>query len=58
MREPSTVNIGIIFWIIMIVWLVFFVVEMRGAGRGAAWTAVTWVLLALLGWKVFGSPFH
>jgi hypothetical protein len=49
-------NIGLAFWIIMLVWLLlwggtFFVSDPRLVHGG---TFVLWVLLALLGWHAFG----
>ena len=55
-------TIGLLFWVIMIIWLLF--------GLFTYWPApgtrpyplgghiVLWVLLALLGWKVFGPALH
>jgi hypothetical protein len=54
-------SIELLFWVIMIVWLLLW---------GAAWAQpvnpyfgrahpiVLWILLALLGWKVFGPMVH
>jgi hypothetical protein len=53
-------SIGFIFWLLMILWILF--------GAGVAWPRdaanrytfgswlLLWILLALLGWKVFGFP--
>jgi len=46
---------GILFWVLMILWLVF------GFFSGTGWAfwggqALTFVLFALLGWKCFGNP--
>jgi hypothetical protein len=49
------VSIGLLFWLLMVIWLIF------GAGWG--WSRdrigfgnglIVWVVIALLGWKVFG----
>ena len=47
---------GILFWVLMILWLVFGFFS--GIGVGAFWGdhALTFVLFALLGWKCFGKP--
>jgi hypothetical protein len=53
------VNIGLLFWIIMIVGLLFGLYTNRAAP--VPWLSnnlVLWVLLALLGWKVFGPALH
>lgn len=47
---------GVIFWVLMILWLIF--------GLWTSWATpfligghvLTFVLLALLGWQVFGPP--
>ena len=51
-------SIGLLFWLIMVIWLLF--------GAAVAWprdapnrygfgsNLVLWVVIALLGWKVFG----
>jgi len=52
-------NIGMIFWVIMIVGFVFGLYTNRttpGAWLGNNF--VTFILLALLGWKVFGPAIH
>jgi hypothetical protein len=52
-------TLSILFWVIMIVWLLF--------GLWIAWPAgprpignvvLIWVLLAILGWQVFGPAIH
>jgi hypothetical protein len=50
--------IGLAFWILMLMWLVF--------GMWNAWpnhyvvggNLLLFILLLLLGWKVFGTPLH
>lgn len=54
-------TIGLIFWIIMVVWLVFNAwAYWPGApgGPGPVWggTILLFVLFLLLGWGVFGAP--
>jgi hypothetical protein len=53
-------SLGLAFWILMLIWLVF--------GLWSSWpfegikplggTLVLFLLLLLLGWKVFGPPLH
>jgi len=55
--------IGIMFWVIMIVWLVFGFwqngTELRAGRYGPiGGSLLTFVLLALLGWAVFGPALH
>lgn len=54
--------IGLAFWILMLIWLVFGLV-IHWWGPAASYGVVgnsllLFVLLLLLGWKVFGSPLH
>jgi hypothetical protein len=48
---------GLLFWVLMILWLVFEFLHASGSG----WTswggnALEFVLFGLLGWKCFGRP--
>lgn len=52
-------QIGLIFWILMLIWLVFFIAWDRGfvtswgpLGNGL----FLFILLLLLGWASFGAP--
>ena len=52
-------SIGLLFWIIMIIWLLFGLYRNRTTlivwvGDGL----ILWVLLAILGWAVFGPAIH
>lgn len=52
-------TIGFIFWLLMILWLIFGAYTHRGeVGTPIAWggNLLLWVLLFLVGWKVFGWP--
>lgn len=52
-------DIGIAFWVIMIVGLIFGLYTNRVAPM--TWVGnslVLWVLLALLGWRTFGPALH
>ena len=56
-------TIGLAFWILMLIWLVFGLAwNWPGAGVGAYGpignTLLLFVLLLLLGWHVFGAPLH
>jgi len=55
------VTIGAIFWLLMILWLVFGLYlnrsDLRGGNYGlAGGNLLLFLLLFLLGWKVFGFP--
>ena len=52
-------SIGIAFWVIMILGLIFGLYTNRATPM--AWVGsslIIWVLLALLGWRVFGPAIH
>jgi hypothetical protein len=54
-------TLGIAFWVIMIVWLVFgllshYAVVSAGAWGTTANVILLFVLFAILGWQVFGAP--
>jgi hypothetical protein len=56
---------GLLFWILMILWLIFGLFTTWPAGGGAlvvfapvGGMLLLWILLALLGWQVFGAAVH
>ena len=51
-------SIGLLFWIIMIIWLFYGVWTNRAAGWnwGLGAPLIEFVLLVLIGWAVFGAP--
>lgn len=55
-------SFGLIFWIIMLLWLVFSVSWNQGwvPGTYGPWghSLMLFILFLLLGWKVFGAPIH
>jgi len=56
-------SIGLIFWIIMIIWLIFALAWNWGwaqvAPHGPMGNSILlFVLFLLLGWRVFGPPIH
>lgn len=55
-------SISLLFWVIMVVWLLFGIWTSwpvgAANGKAVAGTAILWVLLALLGWQVFGPAIH
>ena len=58
-RKEKAMSIAMIFWIIMIVGLLFHGYNNRATlGNWAMSNLVVWVLLALLGWAVFGAAIH
>jgi hypothetical protein len=55
--EGITMTLGLAYWVLMLVWLVFFMLNHIGMVTGL-WvnTLFLFVLFALLGWQVFGAP--
>jgi len=51
-------SIGLAFWVIMLVWLVFGVWSSWPDLKSSGGTGLLFILLVLLGWKVFGPPIH
>ena len=55
-------SIGLAFWILMLIWFVFGVFTHFFPGYNTygvvGGTLMLFVLLLLLGWKVFGPPLH
>lgn len=58
-------SIGLIFWILMLLWLVFGLWQAwpGGVPQGAGWyplgsTVLLFLLFLLLGWAAFGPPVH
>lgn len=50
-------SIGLVFWIIMLVWLLFSYVPGLSGGRfGWAGNLILFVLFLILGWAEFGAP--
>jgi hypothetical protein len=55
----NAMSIGIWFWVIMVIGLLFGLYTNRAAP--IPWVSnslVLWILLALLGWAVFGAAVH
>lgn len=53
------VSIGLLFWILMIIWLVFGFVAWRGIAGPYGLVGnslLLFILLGLLGWATFGPP--
>jgi hypothetical protein len=55
-------TLGLCFWIIMLVWLVFGILVhfaiVAGAYSVLGGTVLLFILFFLLGWQVFGPPIH
>jgi len=55
-------TIGLAFWILMLIWLVFGILSHYGFLVGTYGPAINivflFILFLLLGWKVFGPPLH
>jgi hypothetical protein len=53
-------SLGIIYWILIIIWLVFGLVVGSGyvAISPVGGTLLLFILFVLIGWQVFGPPVH
>ena len=55
-------TIGLLYWVLMLLWLVFGLYTNWPSAPNPPWPLgghiLLWVLLALLGWKVFGPALH
>ena len=51
-------SLGLAFWIIMLIWLIFGSYWTWGNHYVMGGNIMLFVLLALLGWRVFGAPIH
>jgi len=53
-------SIGLVFWILMLIWLVLGVWQNWPAPNYQAWggSLLLFILLLLLGWHSFGPPIH
>lgn len=53
---------SLLYWVIMLIWLLFGLWNNWPAPGTRPWGAgghiVLWILLALLGWRVFGAAIH
>jgi hypothetical protein len=55
-------RIGVLFWILMVVWLLFGLWWQWPSGTGAAafgpvgGSVLLFLVIGILGWKVFGAP--
>jgi hypothetical protein len=51
-------SLGLIFWILMLVWFVFGVYQHRANFNGfaAGGSLLTFILFLILGWAAFGAP--
>jgi hypothetical protein len=59
--EIAIMTLGLCFWIIMLIWLVFGGLVhfgmITGVWAGAS-VLLLFILFLLLGWQVFGPPIH
>ena len=54
-------TLGLAYWVLMLVWLVFGILTHFGYAHGwgaAANVILLFILFLLLGWQVFGAPLH
>lgn len=51
-------SIGLVFWILMLLWLVFGAYRDWGNHYALGGSLLQFILFLLLGWKAFGPPIH
>ncbi len=51
-------SLGLAYWILMLLWLVFGIWRDWPNHIALGGGLLIWLLLMLLGWKVFGPPLH
>jgi len=51
-------TLGLAYWIVMLIWLVFGLWHSWPQPYPTAGNIILFILLLLLGWKVFGAPLH
>lgn len=53
-------SIGFLFWLLMVLWLIFGIFYPSWGVWGVAFggNLLLWIIIALLGWKVFGAAIH
>lgn len=51
-------SFGLMYWILMLIWLVFSLWSSWPNVKAGGPSLLLFVLLVLLGWKVFGPPIH
>ncbi len=49
-------TVGLLFWILMLIWLVFDVYRSWPLGPPFAGSLLTFILFLILGWHAFGAP--
>ena len=51
-------TLGLAYWILMLVWLAFGIYTNRAALPAAGGDLLLFILLVLVGWRLFGAPIH
>jgi hypothetical protein len=54
-------TLSVLYWVLMLLWLLFslwsdYTPNQPYPFRRGAWSFMTFILLLILGWRVFGSP--
>ena len=49
---------GLMYWVLMLVWLAFGVWSSWSNYKASGGNLVLFILLLLIGWRVFGPPIH
>ena len=51
-------SLGLAYWVGMFIWVIFGVWTNWPNYKTNGWNLMLFILLVLLGWKVFGPPLH
>jgi hypothetical protein len=58
-------SIAFLYWLIMILWLLFSLWNGRRVAPNTPWnwqplggSVILWILLFIIGWRIFGFPLH
>lgn len=51
-------TLALLFWILMILWLAFSIYSGWPLGKPFAGSLLLWVILAIIGWQIFGAAIH
>ena len=51
-------SVAVLFWILMLLWLLYGVWTSWPDWRPAGGNILLWVIVALLGWRIFGPMIH
>ena len=55
----NSMSFALVYWVLMLIWLVFGLwASWPLNGKTSGGTLLLFILLVIIGWKVFGAPIH